>query len=476
MPSAGYKLRETDNRLNRMKNRTKTPTKTETLSVPSECGSDSNSRCSSLAGEGKVNTNPHSSNAATPLSIRELRQKGLTKYDAEMLIAQGCKFSDIVSDDSKILSFKSRSEQVIKEPDRESRLNARNLRKSKCRRQDMDEGGGTPEAPPIDMASENTCRMSLRNHKRLSEPILDTSLIMREKINNNNNQSDICPKQEEDKLIHSVECKVKRTEVSKKENEKIEFVNRVSNRRKSVFSKVNNVLEHLYSPVCRPKRTPRCLRYNGFNSSTQGTSEFSLESESKLVESKYSSCSSDMLDVIKQEFVEDSKEDVKKELGLLGTKDIYEFDDQEYEASEPGSFRRVKVEDKIEADYLKPVKTEPTSEPSTPEKQSTGRLKLTLRVKRSPVVEESSHLRENWSTEVAQYEILRWEGDIEEDLHRRKKHKNKDRERRRRKREYSNCEDSSQYPVSEIQLPMKRLKLILGNESQTINLPQMVMS
>lgn len=477
MPSAGYKLRETDNRLNRMKNRTKTPTKTETLSVPSECGSDSNSRCSSLVGEGKANTNPQSSNAVTPLTMRELRQKGLTKYDAEMLIAQGCKFSDIVSDDSKILSLKSHSELVIKEPDRESRLNARNLRKSKCRRLDTDESGGTLETPCTDITSENTCGMSLRNHKRLSEPVLDTSLVMREKINNNNNQSDLSPKQEEDKEIHSGECKVKRTEVSKKENEKIAFVNRVSNRRKSVFSKVNNMFEHLYSPVCsRPKRTLRPLRYNGISESTQESSEFSLESDSKFVESKYSCCSSDVLTVIKQECVEDTKEDVKKDSALLGTKDIYEFDDQEFEASEPGSFRRVKVEEKRESEYLKPVKTETSSEPSTPEKQSTGRLKLTLRVKRSPVVEESSHLTESWSTEVAQYEILRWEGDIEEDVHRRKKHKNKDRERRRRKREYSNCEDSSQYPVSEFQLPMKRLKLILGNESQTINLPQMVMS
>lgn len=66
----GYRLRETDNRINRTKQKSQT-----TKSVLDNCNDD------------KI---------VAPLSIKELRQKGkITKYDAELLIEQGCKFSDI---------------------------------------------------------------------------------------------------------------------------------------------------------------------------------------------------------------------------------------------------------------------------------------------------------------------------------------------------------------------------------------------
>lgn len=69
----GYRLRETDNRINRTKQ------KIQTNKIGLEC------------------TNGHIDNnkIIAPLSMKELRQKGLTRYDAEMLIQQGCKFSDI---------------------------------------------------------------------------------------------------------------------------------------------------------------------------------------------------------------------------------------------------------------------------------------------------------------------------------------------------------------------------------------------
>lgn len=99
--------------------------------------------------------------------------------------------------------------------------------------------------------------------------------------------------------------------------------------------------------------------------------------------------------------------------------------------------------------------------PATPERPG-GRLKLTLRMKRSPVlddvIESGTSLSED--SYEPEYEVLRVEG-VEEGR-RRKKHKTRDRERRHKKRELN---------LNPLPPPMKRLRLIFGNESHTIDLP-----
>ncbi|XP_058793806.1 histone-lysine N-methyltransferase KMT5B-A-like isoform X2 [Phymastichus coffea] len=102
--------------------------------------------------------------------------------------------------------------------------------------------------------------------------------------------------------------------------------------------------------------------------------------------------------------------------------------------------------------------------PATPERPG-GRLKLTLRVKRSPILDElieSGTSLASEDNEVPEYEVLRVEGVGEEETQTsrpRKKHKTRDRERRHKKRK-------------EIAPPatMKRLRLIFGNETRTIDL------
>ncbi|GLH04708.1 Histone-lysine N-methyltransferase [Gryllus bimaculatus] len=81
--NSGYRLRETDNRLNRTKHRQQ--------KAPSSGELDGNGEKASQP----ENENSKPANIVAPLSMKELKQKGLTKYDAELLIAQGCKFSDI---------------------------------------------------------------------------------------------------------------------------------------------------------------------------------------------------------------------------------------------------------------------------------------------------------------------------------------------------------------------------------------------
>lgn len=78
----GYRLRETDNRINRTKHRQQ-PLNRNKQQVDTAL----TERNAVLVGNAAV--------APQSLSMKELRRKGLTKYDAELLIAQGCRFSDI---------------------------------------------------------------------------------------------------------------------------------------------------------------------------------------------------------------------------------------------------------------------------------------------------------------------------------------------------------------------------------------------
>lgn len=70
----GYRLRETDNRINRIKSRTNS---TSNVDVDSKI----------LNNSSKSNSNATKQQQTTPPTMKELRQKGVTKYDAEMIMA-----------------------------------------------------------------------------------------------------------------------------------------------------------------------------------------------------------------------------------------------------------------------------------------------------------------------------------------------------------------------------------------------------
>lgn len=105
-------------------------------------------------------------------------------------------------------------------------------------------------------------------------------------------------------------------------------------------------------------------------------------------------------------------------------------------------------------------------EQRTPEKA--GGLKLTLRMKRSPMLDEIIESGNSLSEDSyePEYEVLRVEGvgDKPVNSHRKKRHKSKDRRRERRLKHLVH-DHVVPHP------PMKRLRLIFGNESHTIDIP-----
>lgn len=111
--------------------------------------------------------------------------------------------------------------------------------------------------------------------------------------------------------------------------------------------------------------------------------------------------------------------------------------------------------------------------PTTPERPG-GRLKLTLRMKRSPIIDDIVESGTSLSEDSfePEYEVLRVEG--VDSSKRRKKHKTRDRERRHKRRNLNLDPPLPPPPSSSSSLPpppMKRLRLIFGNETHTIDLP-----
>lgn len=103
-------------------------------------------------------------------------------------------------------------------------------------------------------------------------------------------------------------------------------------------------------------------------------------------------------------------------------------------------------------------------EQKTPEKP--GGLKLTLRMKRSPMIDEIIESGNSLSEDSfePEYEVLRVEGVGEKTYsHRKKRHKSKDHRREKRLKHLN--DHIVAHP------PMKRLRLIFGNESHTIDIP-----
>lgn len=156
-------------------------------------------------------------------------------------------------------------------------------------------------------------------------------------------------------------------------------------------------------------------------------------------------------------------------------RDVYEFEDEDSKV-DALRLRKTKLysENVIQSDLTDGISKnneEVKSETNTAVEFSpkSGRLKLTLRMKRSPVLDEVIESGNSLSEDSfePEYEVLRVEG-VESFSHRKRRHKSKDRKRERRLKhlmEESLVDEPPPPP------PTKRLKLIFGNESHTIDLP-----
>jgi histone-lysine N-methyltransferase SUV420H len=168
--------------------------------------------------------------------------------------------------------------------------------------------------------------------------------------------------------------------------------------------------------------------------------------------------------------------------GVSHGSDVYEFNDFEHEngtqtESLQTSEKETTVEETVEERKERCATPPPPSSRGLASPQPAlmtspgGRLKLTLRMKRSPVLDEviesGSHLHQQNLIHPV-YEVLRVEGlEMEPENEQEQPHKSRVR-RTQRRRSPPVATDSSRMGV----LPTtKRLRLIFGNESHTIDLP-----
>ncbi|XP_026275760.1 histone-lysine N-methyltransferase KMT5B [Frankliniella occidentalis] len=515
--SSGYRLRETENRINRTKHQheeshEKTATESESVPLRNRSNNTNISTATSKSSPTSTTGSPVSSAAVAPLSLKELRQKGLTKYDAEMLMQQGCRFSDIGAlEQLEHVTRRQSQDQAppVVTPDAARSDAADRRRTSVCREQDHDgsneSGEGLSEdgkkcvqvdnppdkAPGRITRSSRLLRMSAAKGDcpGVAEPIesrVASPLPVLEKCVLNGISDDTQSTTGSD--IDSV-CSERRGRLRQskkgKEGEEVPSPpapslsppragNSVIKEEKEgppvlelnteVGGSSSDVLAKLEpkDPKVTTTKAPR-LR-NGRFVSRKAVAEISA-SKSR--------------DIPKR-----SQERIRKTSSCDdSTKDVYEFDEFDDCERSPKALRHLRGS----GDSAKPDQQPSCSEQTfqncnevTPERPS-GRLKLTLRMKRSPMFDDIIEWRRNMNEECfePQYEVLRVEGIDEEETReksspkKKKKHKTKDRDKRRRKlkEESSRCNGSE-----ETTIPLKRLRLILGNETRTIDIPSSTLS
>ncbi|KAK5644214.1 hypothetical protein RI129_008059 [Pyrocoelia pectoralis] len=426
----GYRLRETDNRINRTKKQ-----------LVKGRGEQCNGHIRKDSGTEIV----------TPLSMKELRQKGLTKYDAELLIAQGCKFSDISE-----FNHKNRSNSNLTHDN----ISSHNFRSKRSDTNSVING--------TTLKSSRASRLQQRQARRNLEVIQNTSRSnLLDDLHSNASTStgysdqDIYESTQSKEFVESLDVKKESIETvlgitlrnHKCLQERISELSGTVN----VFSDITEKQEKSQKTVRNATRLPTRVSARLSQRSTSATLSEDLESKSEILKDVY-------------EFKDDDN-DIFRLHGNSDNHTITTTATQEDTRGKTDNSDTANLDDnsKLEMVCASPCQSpermpQPAPVEKTPDK--CGGLKLTLRMKRSPVLDEVIESGNSLSEDSyePEYEVLRVEGVDHQSSHsrRKKRHKSKD-HRRDRKMKHLN------YPITHP--PMKRLKLIFGNESHTINIP-----
>ncbi|KAJ8940446.1 hypothetical protein NQ318_007147, partial [Aromia moschata] len=506
----GYRLRETDNRINRTKSKLQ--------------GNKNTEHCHErLQSNGKI---------VTPLSIRELRQKGLTKYDAEMLIAQGWKFSDIGDFNRKERQRMSNINRQIKKCNnkksvingestistvstRESRMQRRQARQANqelmqtathnvSRSNLLDDLQSNASSCPSTFSdSDAVCDASQQNKKFNDSQETCKGLLTSDKgLKKIVGMCEILNLRDEKSGFETRRDETRFSNVLKPENECILviFVDATEQHVTTGITLRNH--KCLSDPSTDPSAAdlPKLLPEVDCNQNGTDVSKFNNNHEEKVK----GDASAKPYDSSRRKTRNSNRPNPfeHQETKCDEKSDVYEFNDDEMSDSDlilrknkPLRDSEMKIDsvvDEIDSREDTRDKSEEETAPTdgtvvdswpaeeadrppecvqhvekTPEK--CGRLKLTLRMKRSPVLDEVIESGTSLSEDCfePEYEVLRVEGVDSSPYipysHRKKRHKSKD--RRREKRPKQTEED--EVP----QIPMKRLRLIFGNESHTIDIP-----
>ncbi|XP_060532004.1 histone-lysine N-methyltransferase Suv4-20-like isoform X2 [Cylas formicarius] len=463
----GYSLRETDNRLNRTKHKPQVISKEDPM------------KCSERL---RLQNNK----IVTLLSMKELRQKGLTKYDAEMLIAQ-----DIGEFQS--LKRASRSSSSLGANDRGTRFSGKS---SVINEEPKSAFNGI---------SSRTTRLLRRQAQRANQELMHSS------THHNISRSNLLDDLHSNASSCTSTCSdndpvCEATQQNKKFNDshesgKLSTCDEQTGIKLRSHKCLTESLERVHSNGEHSKEEAdaiRCTQCDGMNNNHESNSVKGGRNFRRTTRNS------------NRKYYKVTHQDGYR--GDTVKNDIYEFNDDE--ACDDTLSLRKKIDVECEQSKLKDVSSDNlevkaethttiehsnwhvetfndvVSEPppdciqnteKTPERCG-GRVKLTLRMKRSPVLDEVIESGNSLSDEFfePEYEVLRVEG-VEDDevqytpySHRKKRHKSKDRKRDRRiKMEEQQMENQEDETVEEElpALPMKRLRLIFGNESHTIDIP-----